>query len=154
MPILKPDSALNSCSRKPSHRQSVRFPWAIVVPNGLSFFARSTSTWIHWWSPETSANLSMSSCVTSRQSLGPICRPISALSSSMPFTVVGVLIAGSLSAGVPGLRLQGFPERLGPAAHHGLAVGDEHVLHPQPQERLDGRVEALPVEALDLRVHP
>ena len=26
---------------------SVRKPWAMVLPPGISFFARSTSTWIH-----------------------------------------------------------------------------------------------------------
>ena len=59
----------------------------MVVPNGLSVFARSTSTWIHWWSPVTSANLLMSSWVTSRQSLGPMVCPTSSRSSSIPFTV-------------------------------------------------------------------
>ena len=57
----------------PSIIDSVRLPWATVVPNGLSFFARSTSTWIHWSSPDRSAKASMSSWVTSRHSLGPIC---------------------------------------------------------------------------------
>ena len=59
----------------PSIIDSVRFPWATVVPNGLSLFARSTSVWIHWWSPLRSAKASMSSWVTSRHSLGPICSP-------------------------------------------------------------------------------
>ena len=70
--------------RKPSTSDSVRLPWAIVVPNGLSFFARSTSTWIHWSSPEISANESIISWVTSRQSLGPISLPISSRRPSAP----------------------------------------------------------------------
>src|SRR3954452_3106747 len=132
--------------------QSVRFPWAMVVPNGLSVFARSVSTWIHWWSPETSANLSMSSWVTSRQSLGPICCPTSALSSSIPFTVVGVLMSGSLSVVVPGLRLQGFAERLRAAAHDRCSVRDQHVVRAQLQQRPHARREALSVKSRHLRV--
>ena len=61
--------------RKPSTSESVRLPWAIVVPNGLSVLARSTSTWIHWSSPESSAKVLMSSWVTVRHSLGPIVLP-------------------------------------------------------------------------------
>src|SRR5215210_7738226 len=142
MPILKPDSALKSWSRKLSQRQSVRLPWAIVVPNGLSFLARSTSTWIHWWSPETSANLSMSSWVTSRQSLGPIGCPTSALSSSIPFTVVGVLMRRSISpVVVPGLRLQGVTELLPAACEDRLAVGGEDSVEIKLEKRLDRRVE-------------
>src|SRR5512147_2355263 len=29
----------------------------MVLPPGISRLARSTSTWIHWWSPVASANL-------------------------------------------------------------------------------------------------
>src|SRR5687767_132034 len=155
MPILKPDSALKSCARKLSQRQRVRLPWAIVVPNGLSFFARSTSTWIHWWSPVTSANLSMSSWVTSRQSLGPLVWPTSALSSSIPFTVVGVLVAGRLSQRlrprspvvVPGLGLQGLPQRLLAPGEDRLPVCWEHGIEGQLEQWLHCRVEALAVEA-------
>src|SRR5205085_6501689 len=68
---------------------SVRLPWAIGPPNGLSFFARSMSTWIHWWSPDTSANALIISWETSRQSLGPICRPTISFSPSIPSTVIG-----------------------------------------------------------------
>src|SRR3954453_6783236 len=154
MPILKPDSALKSWSRKLSQRQSVRLPWAIVVPKGLSFFARSTSTWIHWWSSETSANLSMSSWVTSRQSLGPICRPISAFSSSIPFTVVGVLMARSISAVVvPGLRLQRLAKRLRPSAHDRLSVRHEDILRTQLEQRPHGGREPLSVEGRHLLVN-
>src|SRR5215213_9187948 len=153
MPILKPASAMKSCSRKLSHRQSVRLPWAIVVPNGLSFFARSTSTWIHWWSPDTSANLSMSSWVTSRQSLGPMVCPTSALSSSTPFTVVGVLMGGSLPVVVPGLRLQGLAKRLCPAAHDRLPMRHQHVLSAQLQQGLHARREPVSVKARHLCVN-
>src|SRR5688572_23352611 len=135
--------------------QRVRLPWAIVVPNGLSVLARSLSTWIHWWSPETSANLSMSSWVTSRQSLGPMVCPTSALSSSIPFTVVGVLMARSISAAVvPGLGVERLAQRSLPAAHHGLSVGHEHAVEVELEERLHRGVEALAIEALDLGVDP
>src|SRR5918997_4469067 len=152
MPILKP-SERNSWSRKPSHMQSVRLPCAIVVPNGLSVFARSASTWIHWWSPETSANLSMSSWVTSRHSLGPMVCPTSSLSSSIPFTVVGVLMARSIStAVVPGVGGQRVSQRALPAIHERPAVRHQRAVEGQLQQRLERRVEALSVEALRLGV--
>src|SRR5919107_4749557 len=137
MPILKPDSALKSWSRKPSHMQRVRLPWAIVVPNGLSVLARSTSTWIHWWSPETSANLLMSSWVSSRQSLGPIVLPTSPLSSSIPFTVVGVMGRSISTAVVPGLRLDRLAQRALAASHERLAMGDQHRVEVELEQRLE-----------------
>ena len=70
---------------------SVRLPWAIGPPNGLSAFARSTSTWIHWWSPEISAKPLIISWVTVRQSLGPTVSPTRPCSSSMPLMVVGAM---------------------------------------------------------------
>src|SRR5215210_2480013 len=152
MPILKPCSALKSWGRKLSSRQRVRLPCAIVVPNGLSVFARSTSTWIHWWSPETSANLSMSSWVTSRQSLGPIVWPTSALSSSIPFTVVGVMARSISTAVVPGRRVERLAQRALAALHQLLTVRGEHGVEVELEEWLEGRVEALAVEALDLGV--
>jgi hypothetical protein len=41
------------------HSDRVSAPWATVPPNGPSFAARSGSTWIHWWSPVRSANVSI-----------------------------------------------------------------------------------------------
>src|SRR2546425_3066873 len=81
----------------PSIIDSVRFPCATVVPNGLSALARSTSTWIHWSSPLRRANASMSSWVTWRHPLGPISRPRSSRSPSPPF---GVACA---------MRAEGYP---------------------------------------------
>src|SRR5215210_5350986 len=153
MPILKPDSASKSWGLKLSSRQSVRFPCAIVVPNGLSVLARSTSTWIHWWSPEASANLLMSSCVTSRQSLGPTVWPTSAFSSSIPFTVVGVMDRSISAAVIPGLRVERLPQGTLPAAHEWLPVRGEHGVEVDLEQRLERRVEAVPVEALDLGIH-
>src|SRR5215211_6658650 len=95
----------------------------------------------------------MSSWVTSRQSLGPIVCPTSSLSSSIPFTVVGVLMAGSISAVVvPGLGLQRGSERLLAGFEHGLPVRWKDRIEVELQERLQGRVEALSVEALGLGV--
>lgn len=54
----------------------VRFPWAIVVPNGDSRCARSTSTWIHWVSRVSVANRSMSSWLMTRHGVGPRMTPI------------------------------------------------------------------------------
>ena len=47
----------------------------MVLPPGISFLARSTSTWIHWWSPVASANLSIISWVTVSHSDGPSSLP-------------------------------------------------------------------------------
>src|SRR5688572_16258458 len=68
--------------------ERVRKPWAIGPPNGLSFFARSTSRWIHWWSAVASANLCTASCVTSYQSLVPSSVPTSPGSSARVVVVV------------------------------------------------------------------
>src|SRR3954452_9116820 len=64
----------------------------MVPPNGVSF-ARSTSTWMNWWSPVTSANSLIASWVTSCQSLTPSSWPMWDLTSSMP---VRVSMAGNL----------------------------------------------------------
>ena len=85
-----------SSLRKPSTSERVRLPWAIVVPNGLSDLARSTSTWIHWSSPESSAKVSMSSWVTVRHSLGPISCPSSACIPSTPCTSTVAIGAQSM----------------------------------------------------------
>src|SRR5215470_15118450 len=47
----------------------------MVFPPGISRLARSTSTWIHWWSPVASANLSIISWVTVSHSEGPSWSP-------------------------------------------------------------------------------
>src|SRR6478609_8662548 len=53
----------------------------MVPPNGPAA-ARSTSTWIHWWSPVASANLFTRSWSISSQSLVPSSLPAAASSSS------------------------------------------------------------------------
>jgi hypothetical protein len=53
-----------------THSESVRKPWAIVVPNG-PLAARSGSVWIHWKSSVAAANASIRSCVTSSHEVGP-----------------------------------------------------------------------------------
>src|SRR5580704_8383154 len=66
---------------------SVRYPWAMVVPKGPDA-ARSGSTWIHWWSPVASANRLTCAWSITCQSDHPRCWPDSLLSSSMLETVV------------------------------------------------------------------
>src|SRR5258707_1107721 len=51
---------------------------------------------MNWWSPVTSANWLMSSCVTSCQSLTPSSSPTWALTSSIPLSVS---MEGTISAG-------------------------------------------------------
>src|SRR3954452_23846934 len=53
--------------------------------------------WIHWWSPVTSANVSMSFCVTSCQSLVPSSLPSASLSWSSP--VIVVVMGGTIGCG-------------------------------------------------------
>src|SRR5438309_6260369 len=62
-------------------------PWAMVVPPGSSFLARSWSTWIHCSSQVASANWLMRSCVTSTQSLTPISVPTADLISLKPLNI-------------------------------------------------------------------
>src|SRR3954451_887854 len=57
-------------------------------PNGLSFFARSGSTWINWWSPVASANWFTRSWVISTQSLWPNSLPTRLCTPSRPSTIV------------------------------------------------------------------
>src|SRR4030095_15200933 len=67
-------------------------PCAIVVPNGPAF-ARSGSTWIHWWSPVASANWSIRFCVTSIQSLTSASPPTSFSSSaSVAYCFISALV--------------------------------------------------------------
>src|SRR5690242_7166289 len=53
----------------------------MVCPNGPDA-ARSGSTWIHWWSPVASANVSIRFWSTSTQSEVPISVPAAAMNSS------------------------------------------------------------------------
>src|SRR4051812_20116606 len=64
------------------------YPCAIGPPKGLSALARSTSTWIHWWSPVASAKRFTASWVTSYQSLVPSSWPTRPGSSAMVVVVV------------------------------------------------------------------
>src|SRR3954447_4791485 len=89
---------------------SGRYPWAIGPP--LSLVARSTSTWIHWWSPVASANRTTISWVTCTQSVGASSRPTRLLAPSTPSRVIG-LLTGSPPVGAGGGsgRLGGDPLR-------------------------------------------
>src|SRR5260221_5418511 len=62
-------------------RLSDKRPWAMVLPPGSSFFARSWSTWIHCSSQVACAKRLMRSWVTSIHSLAPTSVPIAALNS-------------------------------------------------------------------------
>src|SRR5919112_4737338 len=94
----------------------------------------------------------MSSWVSSRQSLGPIVWPTSPLSSSIPFTVVGVMARSISTAVVPGLRLERLAQRALAASHERLAMGGQHRIEVELEQRLERRIEALAVEALDVGV--
>src|SRR3954447_17184351 len=81
-------SMVSTCASSGTSSESVRYPCAIGPPNGLSFFARSTSTWIHWWSPVASAKRVTASWVTSCQSLLPRSVPTRVGSSARVVVVV------------------------------------------------------------------
>src|SRR3954466_12279547 len=81
----------------------------MVVPWGLSVFARSGSTWIRGWSPESSAKASMSAWVIVRHSLGPTSWPTSARIPSTPSTSVAI-------------GAQSIPASVAPPAGNDLAV--------------------------------
>src|SRR5262245_41144877 len=80
MPIVSPSTRRISLPRK-GISESVRYPWAMVLPNGPCA-AFSASTWIHWWSPVASANWSICSWVTVCHAPWPRCSPLTAASSS------------------------------------------------------------------------
>src|SRR3954454_13597894 len=92
---------------------SVRYPWAIGPPNGPAF-ARSGSTWIHWWSPVASANRLTWSWVISVQSVYPMCSPTRALRSSMPekLAMRGTLVGAAVGQDGRHERSDGWPQRL------------------------------------------
>src|SRR3954453_9830506 len=123
--------------------ESVRLPWAIGPPNGLSAFARSMSTWIHWWSPDTSANVLIMSCVISRHSLGPICRPTISFRPSIPSTVIGAMPGGYPAARASGGRHSGGGDDL---AHDLECPLDARAVHVEVCDCPQPRV----VEARDL----
>ena len=84
--------------------ESVRKPWAIVVPNGPSA-ARAGSVWIHCGSPVASANWSMRSWPTSNQSVGPSSFPIRSVRALI--VVARLLVYGAVDG----------PQRTTLAAH-------------------------------------
>ncbi len=59
----------------------------MVEPNWLSF-ARSGSTWIHWWSPVASANRSIRAWSTVCHWLVPSSVPTAAVSSAREAKIV------------------------------------------------------------------
>src|SRR5207245_181328 len=79
----------------------------MVLPPGISFLARSTPTWIHWWSPVASANLSIIAWVTVSHSDGPSSLP-TCWSKSWGFSTLSMaslprgMICGRHYRAVPG----------------------------------------------------
>src|SRR5579862_4488018 len=110
----------------------VRYPWAMVPPNGPAA-ARSGSTWIHWWSPVASANRSTCAWSITCQSDQPRCVPASAFNSSMVETVV--VMAPTLGPG-PG-RASLEPHALVLAAVGMEEQGGDRHHEPQVREALD-----------------
>src|SRR5689334_18232767 len=86
-------------------------------PKGLSALARSTSTWIHWWSPVDSANSWMRSWSTTTQSVGPSSVPTRSRRSA------GVGTDSVMSAFGDGGR-RGRGRRPGGLGHRGGEVVD------------------------------
>src|SRR5688572_33383143 len=87
MPIFDGGSSTSALRTIDDSRQKVRLPCAIGVLNGDSFLQRSTSTWIHWKSPDASANVLIISWVTVIHLPTATSLPIHVLSSStVPIT--------------------------------------------------------------------
>src|SRR5580765_3744949 len=102
----------------------------MVFPPGSSRFARSTSTWIHWWSPVASANLSIISWVTVSHSDGPSSLP-RCVKTSLGLSMVSI-VASSVSA----VQVDQFLE----GGHLVAASGrrhDDQRIHPRRVPRLD-----------------
>src|SRR4030095_4169210 len=84
----------------------------MVLPPGISRLALSTSTWIHWWSPVASANLSIMAWSTVIQSEGPSSCPMCCCKSRGYSTVsgfMGRLLGGEALALVGKAVEQGGP---------------------------------------------
>src|SRR5690606_26167461 len=97
----------------------VKNPWTIVRPNGLSRSLRSTSTWIHWWSPVRSANWSTISWVM--VTVGPH-SPNSSLTSAAMASTSLTSISG-MSA--PSVRRPGPAEVEGDIDDHVFLSADQ-----------------------------
>src|SRR5580700_4134067 len=94
-------------------------------------FARSTSTWIHWWSPVASANRLTCSWVIRCQSLYPRWAPILSRRPSMPEIVVvmGRNATGSLEPDALVLPALGVQQQ-------GQQGDLEHEAHDVDRERI------------------
>src|SRR5215471_17611861 len=122
--------------------ESVRNPWAIVVPNGPCA-AFSGSTWIHWWSPVASANSLMRSCVTSSQLLGPKVSPAFTRASLRAFAGREIVRQFVLvRARGDERRLQALQDRLLGDHALGDVLARGQLEHHVEQRVLDDRAEA------------
>src|ERR687895_662252 len=141
----------------------------MVPPNGLSF-ARSGSTWIHWWSAVASANWFTACWVISYRSLRPSSWPIGrARTPSIPLaTTAAISVSSQVERGrheVLQLVLQRAGEQVAdrlrsPAARSEL-LGDLRGVGPQGDPVAARRDGLAPVglldelaEAGDRRHHP
>src|SRR3990170_5173642 len=98
----------------------------MVFPKGPPF-ARSGSTWIHWWSPVASANRSICSWVTVCQSEKPRWVPTAFCNCSMPwktFTAYSSRVSG-LTVGST-LRTAGDEQDLAGGEPGALADEERH----------------------------
>src|SRR3954469_8916425 len=116
----------------------------MAPPNGPRL-ARSTSTWIHWWSPVASANASTRCWVTSSHSVVPR-SPRTAADTSA--TVVKLRMARNLSPGGP-VAVRGRPRGCLGGVRHGR--GDHGAVRPSyavaaPRRRCTGDPGTLVVE--------
>src|SRR3954470_21451099 len=115
--------------RNGAHSETVRYPCPMVLPNG-PFLARSTSTWIHWWSSVASANWLIRSCVIVSQSVVPRSVPAAVSSASGDANRVAIqpfYHRGNSGARPPvGAHHDDFPARAGTRgtgseAHSGIS---------------------------------
>src|SRR5690349_1434704 len=99
---MRDSTTSSAASKKRGSSDSVRKPWAIGPPKGPAL-ARSTSTWIHWWSPVASANWFTCSCVMVIQSLTATSWPTQAARSWSVWNVF--LVMRGILARRPAARL-------------------------------------------------
>src|SRR5581483_776608 len=121
---------------------SVRYPCAIVVPNGPSR-ARSRSTWVHWSSPVAAANASIRSCVTSMKLEGPKTSPGAGVTSGSLRGLFGELLVVEIGAGARDeRRLEALLDRLLRDHALGDVLTGRQLEHDVEQSVLDDRPQA------------
>src|SRR4030095_11921352 len=113
----------------------------MVLPPGSSRLARSTSTWIHWWSPVASANLSIIAWSTVIHDDGPSVSPMCLLRSCGVSTTSMVPPWGSgIHRGMLGVPIG--------AGLIGRRGGENGVLLPRAPHELEARGQAALANAI------